>query len=126
MRQLLIALSLLLATATLAAPGDANSKTSVSFSWDSAPAGEIVDGFILYSRTNLTIGNWVAMPHAIPGSVTNTAVPVTLFAGWPTYKGPWFFCMTATNFWGESDFSDTATAPALPRAGSGLKLTKAQ
>jgi hypothetical protein len=125
MRQLLIALSLLLATATLAAPGDANSKTSVMFSWDSAPAGETVDGFILYSRTNLTTGSWVALAHAVPGNATNTTVPLTSLIGWPTYKGPWFFAMTATNWWGESDFSATATVPRLPKAGSNITL-KAQ
>jgi hypothetical protein len=125
MKTTLALIAILLTLQIAAAPGDANSKTSVTFAWDAPTVGEVPDGYILYQRTNLTVGNWVALAHAIPPGSTNTTVPLTSLIGWPTYKGPWFFAMTATNWWGESDFSATATVPRLPKAGSNITL-KAQ
>lgn len=126
MKHTIALLSLLFAITTAAAPGDASFKTSVTFAWDEPPAGVDVSGYVLYSRTNLSLGNWMAMSPTFTGSATSAVVNVSSFIGWPAYKGPWFFALTATNMWGESDFSSTVSVSRLPQGGSNFKIKSIQ
>lgn len=74
--------------------------------------------FKLYSSTNATapLSTW-ALVKTIPGTVTATSFPMQ-----PEAR---FFVMTASNFWGEANFSNVAATPAAPRSDVTLSIAPA-
>jgi hypothetical protein len=118
----------LLTLALLAAPGEV--KTTIKLAWDFDPSSSPTDtGTALYVRTNLPAGmtatdpmpatnafkptmslpdrtNWVKVVEFAAG-VSNCTISATNLPGWSSgYRGPYFFSVTATNYVGESDFSN--------------------
>jgi hypothetical protein len=88
-------------------------NTTVTLSWDYPPA-EI---------TNITFKSFgIATP------MTNWTVIKTITATnqvtVPAVAGVNFFSVTASNFWGESFFSNVASTPALPRIDVALKVQR--
>ena len=86
----------------------------VTFVW-TPPTNGVPDIYVLYQTTNLfqPLTNWAPI-LTIPG--TNTTCQLTLI------PGAYCFTMTASNFWGESPFSNLAGTPAPIGAGSGLRV----
>lgn len=72
--------------------------------------GGAPDLFVLYHSTDLTVPltNWPVYT-TIPG--TNRLFTITI------EPGVHFFTMTASNFWGQSDFFPTVSLPGVPRNG---------
>lgn len=61
------------------------------------------------------MSNWVVV-----ATTTNPAIRL------PVTAGVNFFAITASNFWGESDFSNVASTPALPRSDVTLKVSRVE
>jgi hypothetical protein len=90
----------------------------VTFIWTPPPTNgtpmSVPDIYKLYYTTNVgqPLTNWVVLA-VIPGDQTNYHTAMV--------PGAYFFTMTASNFWGESPFSNLAgTPPALDQGGSGF------
>jgi hypothetical protein len=75
--------------------------------------------FYVYSTTNVfaPMTNWAVLTNVVG---TNLSVRLQID------PGQRFFVMTASNFWGESDFSEVASTPPLPRSNANLKLRRAE
>ena len=99
----------------LGAPG--NLRTNVTLQWDKYPTNQISPDLILkvYSSTNLAIplSSWPLVATVNPTNVT-----VTL----PIDAHQRFYVMTASNWWGESDFGNVASTPAPPRSDLNLRI----
>lgn len=111
MRNAIIFISSILACAVLmAAPED------ISLSWDYPESERTNVVFRVYSSTNVTIplSQWKVM----------TNVTATNFVRLKVVPGVNYFTMTASNFWGESTFSEVVSTPALPRSDVNLKVQK--
>lgn len=133
-------LALAIALIVLATPGGTN-KTGVGFMWDPPPTNESPAGYWLYVSTNLVspfnyspgvMTNQVSAAarasfkpilYVDGGNTTNVDCPGILLPGWP--KGQWFFALTVTNQFGESDFSNAAWTRGIPAAPIGLRGTGA-
>ena len=105
---------LLFSTQLLAAPPSGN----VTLLWDYPLAERTPDiSFKLYHSTNITIPltNWVCITN-VASTATNINVKVT--------PGVNFFTLTASNFWGESDFSNVAATPAMPRSNINITIKR--
>lgn len=107
-RTLVLVAAALVAVASLAAPG--NLRTNATVEWQ-YPETELSTNltFKLYSTTN------VAQPTAewpLLTTVVGTNLQVTV----PIDAAQRFFVLTASNWWGESDFSNVASTPVLPRS----------
>jgi len=133
----------LLATLCIAAPGE--TKTVLKLAWDYATNDTDV-GTCIYVRTNLPTGmpltnpmpatnafiptvtlpdrtNWVQCAAFAPG-VTNCTLSMTNLPGWSTgYRGPYFFAATATNYVGESGFSNVVWSKPPPSSDKGFRGT---
>lgn len=70
--------------------------------------------FKIYYTTNLATPktNWTVL-----GTTTN------LFFSTPIAPGAYFFSVTASNLWGEGDFSNVASTPPVIEAGDVKNLT---
>jgi len=90
----------------------------VNLVWD-YPTNELSPDLVfrLFHSTNITVPmtNWVVLTN-VPGTSTSVSVVIT--------PGIHFFVMTASNFWGESDFSNVASTPALPRSATSPRITR--
>lgn len=84
----------------------------VILAWD-YPTNELRAelSFKLYTSTNLAVPmtNWLVLTNV---AGTNLAAAVRI------EPGEHFFTLTASNFWGESDFSNVASVPPLPKSGA--------
>jgi hypothetical protein len=71
--------------------------------------------FKLYTSTNLTtpLTNWTWIGTTAGANTSMLAV---------IQPGAQFFVLTASNFWGESDFSNVASTPPLPAATNNLTI----
>ena len=111
MKRLLLAVSLALVAAAFA-----DVRKSVTFHWE-YPAEELTNvlAFKLYSSTDISVPltNWTVLTNIV-GTVTNITIPIQ--------PGKRFFVMTASNWWGESEFSNVADVPAPPCADLNLKI----
>jgi len=101
----------------------AGTTNNLKLAWD-YPTNAISDNLVfkLHYTTNLyqPLTNWgrifVSATNAI--ALTNAAVAGTNYVftnSLPVEPGAWFFIATATNEWGESDPSNVAATPPLPR-----------
>jgi hypothetical protein len=133
-RLFLFFLGLMALVWVVAAPGEA--PVQLYLQWD-PPAGEAVqvDAHYIYYTTNLNTVGYVAGEH--PYSYTN--VPPK-DAGWQLmasvpgdkYTSPitlplgkaYFFVVTASNVWGETDFSNVAWTPELPSPLRQLRISR--
>lgn len=84
--------------------------TKITLMWDyetNQVSPELV--FKLYSSTNMTVPltNWTVLA-VVPGTNRSVTLPVE--------PGVRFYALTASNWWGESDFSNAVGTPAAPVA----------
>ena len=104
---------------------------SITFFWD-YPSAYLETNLVfrLYTSTNITtpLTNWTVI-----GSVNGLAALGTNGIGTNTSKlrlsvkiepGQHYFVMKASNFWGEADFSNVVSTPALPRDDSTLRVER--
>lgn len=91
---------------------------NVVLSWN-YPTNELATNLVfkIYGTNllNSSFSNWPVLTNA---TGTNLSIPIRIV------PGPFFFVMTASNFWGESDFSAVASTPALPRSDVNLRITR--
>ena len=86
---------------------------SIGLTWeytDAAPTW-----FKIYATTNLGLGvtNWPLFTN-VPGTSTDGTGTWTTTSFWFTITpGRMFFVATATNFWGESQFSNVTSTPPV-------------
>lgn len=109
-------LALLLLVGAVAFPQTPAIDGRVTLEWD-YPAADLPGmTFNVYHSTNaaLPLASW---PRLASVQGTNR-LPLTVT------PGPNLFVMTASNFWGESDFSNVATTPGTPRSDVNLKVRK--
>ena len=104
---------------TLLALGPAFTPSGrINLSW-SYPTNEFDTNLVfrVYSSTNATdfLTNWSVLTNVVG---TNLSATVTIA------PGARFFFMTASNFWGESNPSEVASTPALPRSDSRIGITR--
>jgi hypothetical protein len=87
-------------------------RTNVTLVWN-YPEAELSTNLVfkLYSSPNpaTPLASW-ALLVTVPGTNTQATVPMQ-----PTNM---FFVLTASNYWGESDFSNVASTPVPPRSGT--------
>jgi len=92
--------------------------TPITLAWD-YPAADLSTGLVfrVYHTTTITtpVANW-----AVITNVAGTNLSVTL----TVTPGARFYVVTASNFWGESDPSNVASTPELPRSDVNLRLRK--
>ena len=114
MNKIIITLIACGALALLAGPPSGK----VTLAWD-YPTNELTTNLVfkLYHSTNIVapLGTWTVLTNVV-GTNLSVSVVVT--------PGVNFFAMTASNLWGESDFSNVAETPALPSSGTGLKVKR--
>lgn len=96
----LILISLLLFCVKLEA-ADFTTNRNISIQWNSQPDAT---NFIVYFKTNLNQSTWTHL--------TNTTSLSNLFNVAQTQR---YYVVTASNFWGESDFSEVVSTPNPPR-----------
>ena len=116
-----IAIGLFLLSAILAHAAPGQTKTNVTLYW-SAPTNlvysvtngteivlltNVVDRYFMYASSDPSINttNWPVL-ISVPGTVTNVSLVMT-----PQMR---FYAVTASNYWGESDFSNVAWTPPRP------------
>jgi hypothetical protein len=106
---------LLLALLSLAAIP--NTPQPVTLAWDPYPAASTDMVFKLYHSVDLAIplSAWQVMT-GVAGSSTQVTVNIM--------PGPHFFFLTASNFWGESDASNIALTPTVPRLTNTVTIRK--
>lgn len=90
----------------------------VTLAWDPPAGGVVPDVYKIYHSTNINtpLSNWVCIA-TVPGTNLTTTVMVT--------PGTNFFTATASNFWGESLFSNVARTPGLPSSDGSLTIKRA-
>ena len=117
------AVAMLLLSATLAHASPGQSKTNIMLAW-SPPTNvnsvilitngstvetftNVVDRYFVYANGDPSINttNWPVIV-SVPGTVTNVVLAMT-----PQMR---FYAVTASNYWGESDFSNVAWTPPQP------------
>ena len=102
-----------------AAMVNADSATSnVQLNWN-YPVSELSTNlsFVIYSSTNATLPmtNWTVLTNVV-GTATNITLNVV--------QGENYYAVKVKNFWGESDFSQVVSTPAVPRSGIALTIKK--
>jgi len=103
------------------APGDVL-RPAITLAWDQHPDTNVT-GFRIYTRTNVAAGAWVQLAAVTNAPTTNFTLYVTSLPAWSLgYRGPYFFALTATNYWLESDFSNVVSIPDAPSADVKLRL----
>jgi hypothetical protein len=86
---------------------------AVTLAWDASPAEEEVTAYRIYQSTVVT------GPFQCIQTVTNTTATVLL-----PLKSRMFWCVSASNAWGESVFSPTVYLPSPAGKVEGLKIRK--
>ncbi len=88
-------------------------RTNVTLAWD-YPVTELSTNLVfkIYSATN------VIQPVVLLTNVSGTNTQVTL----PLDAQQRYFVVTASNYWGESSFSNVAETPPPPRDQNNLRL----
>lgn len=85
--------------------------TQVTLKWDQYPTNQISPDLVfkIYSHTNIAVPftNW---------PVVKTVAGTNLSTTFPMQPAARYFVLTASNFWGESSFSNVASTPAPPRS----------
>ena len=112
---ILLLASLGLAGLCLATPGVY--RKTLTLVWDNPPDLDTNCVINIYASTD------ASMPLAQWTWRTNVPYPqnsVTL----PIFPGRQFFAVTTSNYWGESDFSNVATAPGLPQTPPNLRIAQ--
>lgn len=94
----------------------AQALVPVTLAWDYPPAELTNITFKVYHSTSiaLPLTNWVVLTNAISTNQVQVSIA----------PGVHFFSVTASNFWGESTFSNIASTPALPRSDANLKVQR--
>lgn len=85
---------------------------TVTLMWDASPGPQEVDGYRVYQSTNIA-GPWSLVATT---TATNVSLNVT--------QAAYFWYVTATNFWGESDPSNLAHTPDNIRSVNKTKVTR--
>lgn len=86
---------------------------AVTLAWDASPAEEEVTAYRIYQSTVVT------GPFQCLQTVTNTTATVLL-----PFKSRTFWCVTASNTWGESELSPAVYMPSPAGKVEGLKIRK--
>jgi hypothetical protein len=88
---------------------------TVLLEWEPSPSDQAVECYKVYQATN------VDGPFCHVGTVP---APATNWIGIDLTPGVYFWYVTASNFWGESEASNKANTPAPPRKvnGTAIKL----
>lgn len=89
-----------------------------------------VYAFRIYASTNLSlpVSQWPLLTNCwltnlvITNRSSDASTNVGLQISLPVQPGARWFVVTASNFWGESPFSNVTAAPALPRGDVVLRL----
>lgn len=106
------ALGLLLLFAWLGIAAIPSGPQTVTLAWD-YPAAELGPDLVFIIRHNKDVttplDQWAVLTNV---AGTNLSVSIQLEPGLR------YFTATASNFWGESDFSNVARVPAPPRSGA--------
>lgn len=106
-------ISLQLATIWLVRGHPNSFRTNATLVWDYQTNVDTSIGwsFRLYSSTNLTtpMTNWTLI-QTIPGNLRTTTIPINVL------DGQRFFALTASNWWGETDFSEVCVTEPVPQA----------
>lgn len=87
----------------------------ITLAWD-YPTNELGMDLTFRVYRSGDLRNWTLLTNVVG---TNATVAVQV------QPGQHFFAMTASNFWGESDFSAVASTPPLPRSDSKVSITRA-
>lgn len=91
-------------------------RTNVPLEWD-YPTNELSTNllFKIYSSTNLSspVTNW-SLYSTVVGTNTRAIVPLDAQQR--------FFVLTASNYWGESSFSNVTNVPPPPRHTNSVRL----
>jgi hypothetical protein len=114
-------LAVLLISAMVLSAGMLNEpKGKVTLAWD-YPTNELSRDltFLIRRSTNISIPmtNWTVIAR-----VVGTNMQATVFVT----PGVNFFVCTASNLWGESDFSNVVSMPGLPRSDVNLVILRAE
>ena len=102
----------------LAANSIPTGPTSITLAWN-YPANQLSTGLVfrVYSSLDITtpLQNW---------TVLTNVVGTNLFVTLSVQPGARYFSLTASNLWGESDFSNVASTPAVPRSDVDLSVRR--
>lgn len=111
---------LIVCLAAVAAPGDL--KQSITLSWTPSQTLEDIQASNIYCKTNVVSTNWTRI-ETVVGPGTNCVLQVSVLPSWGLgYRGPYYFTVTSSNFWGESVFSNVAWIPSAPSADKQLQV----
>lgn len=112
MRKLLFALTVIGCLAAVAHQRGVFRDT-VTLAWDYSTNNMDGTTFYVYGSAELTaMTNWPVI----------TVVTNQTFATFYTVPSSWFFAVTASNWWGESDFSNVLKLPEPPLSDIKLRL----
>lgn len=91
-------------------------RKTVTLGWDFPPGLDTNCVVNIYGSTDasLPLTQW-AWRTNVPYPQTNVSLPI--------FPSRQFFVATCSNYWGESDFSNVATTPGLPRSDINLRVT---
>lgn len=101
----------------LAASAFSATTNQISLYWDSAPDYDTGVTFYVYSKTNLAEPAWKPLTNVAWVDWTNTFKLRIA----PATEASVFYTVTASNLFGETDFSEPAEARRLKR-GSGVRI----
>lgn len=90
----------------------------VRLAWDYEPTELSTNlTFVLRHSTSIAtpLTNWLVLTNVVG---TNLTIEVQIT------PGQHYFVLTASNFWGESDFSNVAGTPPLPRSAVNLRVAR--
>ncbi len=115
-----ILLAIIASLAGFAAMKPPGPSGSVLLTWTKHPEDDTNIVFRVYGSSSITtpLSNWAVMVAVPATNTTATNYSATV----SVQPGAFYFTVTASNFWGESDFSAVAVAPSLPRSDRQLKL----
>lgn len=108
-------LALIAVLALLVLPVNAALRDSVTLAWN-YPEPNDIETFVIYSSDEANTPLPWAKLMEVPGK-DKDGKPVTEYTIKPIAPGKHFFYVTAKNFWGESDPSNTAGTPGIPGRG---------
>ena len=105
--------------------GAGTNPVPVMLEWDTPTTDNYTNLlYRLYGTTNLSLSmsNWPMISVVTNPIPTNNGAQ--LFFSIPIVPGAWFFTMTASNFWGESPFSNVAPTPPVPALLNNLRISR--
>lgn len=109
MKKLLLLLPLFLLLNTLFATPNGR----IRLQWDASTETNVT--YNVYAHTNLLL------PYTQWAMLTNVAAT---YVDLDIIPGRYFFYVTATNFWGESDPSNLVSTPGVATSGGNFRVTK--